>query len=300
MVSANTDTKIDTNHDHDAHSNNHQNHCDQPHHHHHDHQNHHDQPHHDHHHNDQPQHHHRDNSRAALDRTAIVRWAAGMGAVTAEAVAMHLGVSLASARGRLGVAEGERLLKRWRPLTGHPALYTVTRAGLRKADVRGLDPCTVSASNALHLIECARVAAALERCYPDHRVQGERELRGEERERRCALASAEVGIGRRDERGSRHHPDLVLWPLDAQAGPPVAVEVELTVKAPERLVAICRAWARARCVAGVLYLAPPEVERAVLRAIDRAQAHERVVVVPLDALPEQFGAPSERTVPSSA
>ena len=83
-------------------------------------------------------------------------------------------------------------------------------------------------------------------------------------------------------------------------GLPVAVEVELTIKAPERLAAICRAWARARCVAGVLYLAPPEVERAVQRAIDRAQAHERVVVVPLDALSEQFTRPAERTVPSSA
>ncbi len=83
-----------------------------------------------------------------------------------------------------------------------------------------------------------------------------------------------------------HRPDLVLWPLSPDGGLPVAVEVELTIKAPERLAAICRAWARTRCVAGVLYLAPPEVERAVIRAIDRAQAHERVLVVPLDALPE--------------
>jgi hypothetical protein len=232
-------------------------------------------------------------------KIAIVRWAAGMGAVTAEALAEHLGVSAASARGRLQAAEGERLLKRCCPLTGHPALYTVTRTGLRKADVRGLDPCKVSASNALHLIECARAAAALERCYPDHRVQGERELRGEERERRHALASAELGMGARGE-APRHRPDMVLWPLDPDGGLPVAVEVELTVKAPERLTAICRAWARARCVAGVLYLAPPDVERAVQRAIDRAQAHERVVVVPLDALPVGSARPAERTVPSSA
>jgi hypothetical protein len=243
----------------------------------------------------EPTHH--DNS--SPERTAIVRWAAGMGAVTAEAVAVHLGVSPASARGRLQAAEAERLLQRCRPLTGHSALYTVTRAGLHRADVRGLDPCTVSASNALHLIECARVAAALERCYPDHRVQGERELRGEERERHRALASAELGVGARGA-GLRHRPDLVLWPTDPDGGLPVAVEVELTVKAPERLAAICRGWARARCVAGVLYLAPPAVERAVLRAIDRAQARERVVVVPLDALSEHFAAPAERTVPSGA
>ncbi len=253
-----------------------------------------DDDHHQNHNNDDDHNHdnptrRRENSTPSSDRTAIVRWAAGMGAVTAEAVAVHLGVSPASARGRLRAAEGERLLKRCRPLTDHPALYTVTRTGLRKADVHGLDPCKVSASNALHLIECARVAAALERCYPDHRVQGERELRGEERERHRALASADAGMGARGAQGSRHHPDLVLWPVDPQGGLPVAVEVELTVKAPERLAAICQAWARARCVAGVLYLAPPEVERAVQRAIDRAQAQERVVVVPLDALPGHSG-----------
>ncbi len=218
------------------------------------------------------------------ERVALIHWAAGLGAVTAEALAEHLGISVASARGRLGAAEGERLLERHRPLTGRPALYTVTRAGLRAAGARGLDPCRVSPSNALHLIECARVAAALERCYPDHRVQGERELRSEEQECRCALASAELGVGARGE-APRHRPDLVLWPTGPDGGLPVAVEVELTVKAPERLAAICLAWARARCVAGVLYLATPEVERAVQRAIDRAHAHERVVVVPLDALP---------------
>lgn len=229
-------------------------------------------------------------------RVAILRWAAGLGAVTAEALAEHLGVSVASARGRLGAAEGERLIERHRPLRERPALYTVTRAGLRAAGVRGLDPCRVSASNASHLTECARAAAALERCYPDHRVQGERALRSEEHECRRALASAELGGGARGERSgahspngwvgeSRHRPDLVLWPTDPAGGLPVAVEVELTVKAPERLAAICLAWARARCVAGALYLAPPEVERAVWRAIDRAHAAERVVVVPLEALP---------------
>ncbi len=231
---------------------------------------------------------HDNNPSPPPERIAIVRWAAGLGAITAEALADRLDVTAASARARLLAAERERLLKRHRPLTGRPALYTVTRAGLRVVDAHGLDPCSVSASGALHLIECARAAAALERCYPDHRVQGERDLRHEERQCRDVLASAELGAGRHGERSQigqrRHRPDLVLWPRDPAGGLPVAVEVELTVKAPERLAAICRAWARARCVAGVLYLAPPEVQRAVQRAIEKAHAHERVVVVSLDAL----------------
>jgi hypothetical protein len=208
----------------------------------------------------------------------LLLWTAGLGAVTAEAVATHGGLTVASARARLAAAERAGLLARRAPLRGAPALYTVTRAGLRAVGARGLDPCTVSAASAAHLIECARVAAALECCYPDHRVQGEWALRAEERELGRALASAEVGA---PGAGSRHRPDLVLWPAD---GPPVAVEVELTVKAPVRLAAICRAWARTRTVAGVLYLAPPEVERAVTRAIATARAGERVVVVPLAAV----------------
>ena len=239
--------------------------------------------------------HHHNNPSASAERVAIVRWAAGLGAVTAESVAEHLGIGVASARGRLLAAEGAGLLKRCRPLVGRPALYSLTRAGLRAGGMLALDPCRVSAANTLHLIECARVAVALERCYPDYRVQGERELRSEERERGCVLASAELGVGARGE-ALRHCPDLVLWPVDGN-GLPVVVEVELTIKAPERLAAICRAWARARCVAGVVYLAAPDVERAVRRAIDRADAHERVVAVPLGALPAAY--PAERTLPAA-
>jgi hypothetical protein len=86
-----------------------------------------------------------------------------------------------------------------------------------------------------------------------------------------------------------HRPDLVLWSRHSNGELPVAVEVELTIKAPRRLLEICRAWARCRCVAGVLYLAPPEVERALARAVERAQAEKRIAVVPLDALPTPNG-----------
>jgi hypothetical protein len=218
------------------------------------------------------------------ERAAILQWTARIGAVTAEALAHRHGISVASARARLRAAERARLVVRRRPLAGQPALYTVTRAGMRASGLQGLDPCRVSASNALHAIECARAAAALERCYPDHRVLGERELRAEERQSGAPLASARMPPGIYRGR-SLHRPDLVLWPRGADAGLPVPVEVELTVKAPQRLADICRSWARCRSVAGVLYLAAPEVQAALGRAIAKADASERVVVVPLDALP---------------
>jgi hypothetical protein len=227
-----------------------------------------------------------DRDRPALspEREALIRWTARMGAVTADALAIALEVSQASARARLRAAERDGLLVRNRPLQGRPALYTLTRAGMRACGLRGLDPCRVSPAGATHLIACAAVAAVLQRAYPDHRVLGERELRRDERELGAPVASARMGTGPHG-RPLLHRPDLVLCADESADALPVAVEVELTIKAPRRLREICRAWARCREVAGVLYIAPPEVGRALERAIAGARAQERIVVVGPDALP---------------
>jgi hypothetical protein len=210
-------------------------------------------------------------------RVAIVRWAAQMGAITAEALAVREQASVASARGRLLAAAREGLLLRRRPLLAEPALFSATRAGMRLAGTPGLLPARVSAANAAHAIVCARVAAALEHAYPNHQVMGERELRREEHASGAALASASLGAAP-DDTPLLHRPDLVLWPSPAGALP-VAVEVELTVKAPQRLVSICRAWARCRCVEGVLYVAAAEVRRPLERAIAAAQAADRITLL---------------------
>jgi hypothetical protein len=222
------------------------------------------------------------------EQIELVCWAASLGAVTAEALAHRRGVSLASARAHLGAARRAGLLARERPLTEHPALFGATRAGLRACGARGIDTCRITSSNAHHLTVCAAVAAALERCYPDHRVSGERELRRDEREHDGPLASAQLGWLHARGTG-RHRPDLVLWPSVATRELPVAVEVELTIKAPGRLLDICHAWARSQAVAGVLYFAPPNVERALSRAVERAKASEHIVVLPLDWLPRMGG-----------
>jgi hypothetical protein len=227
-----------------------------------------------------------DRDTISSGRVEIVRWTARIGAVTAEALAERADVTLQSARARLVAAERVELLSRRRPLTGQPALYVVTPAGMRTSGLRGLDPCRVSASNAGHLIACAWVAAALERCYPGQRVLSERELRRDERERGAELASARLFPGP-DGTRQLHRPDLVLWPDPADERLPVAVEVELSVKGPRRLADICRAWARCRRVAGVLYLVAPPVRSPLERAVAKAQAGERIVVVALDALPRK-------------
>jgi len=141
----------------------------------------------------------------------------------------------------------------------------------------------VSIAGAQHLIACAHVAAALERGYPEHAVIGERELRQRERAARAPIASAV--LSRSSDRGRLlHRPDLVLWPVAGTQERPLAVEVELTIKAPRRLAEICRGWARSRHVEGVLYVAPGHVRRALARAIAVAQAEAQIAVVPLEAL----------------
>lgn len=217
------------------------------------------------------------------EKLALLRWTVSLGAVTAEALALREDRTLASARARLRVAERAGLLARKRLLVGAPALYTLTRAGLRASGLRGFELSRVTAVSAAHAIACAQAAAMLERAYPDHRVMGERELRHEERESGARLASACLGVG---PGGAQllHRPDLVLWPAGSGEQLPVAVEVELTIKSPQRLLEICRAWARCRCVGGTLYLAAGDVQRGLARAIERAQAGERIVVVALEAL----------------
>jgi hypothetical protein len=221
---------------------------------------------------------------ATPEQIELVRWAASLGAITAEALALRLHTTAASARASMSSARRRGLLSRDCPLAGRPSLFTPTRAGLRACGSRGIQRCEVGPSNANHLIACAAVAAALEHCYPHHRVVGERELRRDEREHGGPLASAQLGALYGGE-CRLHRPDLVLWPSDPDSGLPIAIEVELTIKASQRLLAICRGWARCRVVAGVLYLAPEDVERALARAVANAQARELVAVVPLDALP---------------
>jgi hypothetical protein len=237
----------------------------------------------------------RTEAQDSQERLCMIRWIAGLGAVTAEALAHHQQISLPSARGRLQAAATRRLLAAERPLRDAPTLYSVTPSGMKVAGC-DLDACRVTPSNARHLVVCAAAAAGLARCYPDHVAGGERDLRRQERDHGARLASALLGRGP-DGQPLLHRPDLVLWPVHMSAGSlPLAVEVELTVKAPRRLEGICRAWARCELIAGVLYLAAPEVERPLERAIERAQARSRVIALPLSCVPGLVG----KAIPSAA
>jgi hypothetical protein len=214
--------------------------------------------------------------RAARQRE-MLRWAGGLGAVTAEALAAREGQGdPGSARSRLSAAQSTGLMAAWPLLQGRPALYTVTRAGLRAAGAEWLEPARVSAAGAAHAAACAVAAVGLAARYPGHEVLGEPAIRAA-----CRGGGAPFACPVLSGPGTTrtHRPDLVLLPRDG--GAPVAVEVELTVKSPERLTSICRGWARERSIAGVVYLAPEHVRAAVGRAVERAGARESVLVLPL-------------------
>ncbi|HEY4897628.1 MAG TPA: hypothetical protein VII01_16275 [Solirubrobacteraceae bacterium] len=232
-------------------------------------------------------------------RVALISWTARLGAITAVALARREQVGLPSARARLAAAHRAGLLERHRPLAGAPALYSASRAGLRVAGLTNLEPARVSPATAGHTIACAGVAAALERAFPDHRLVGERELLSFEREQGAPCQSA-VRLRTRAGVERTHRPDLVLCP-PAGSALPLAVEIELSVKAPARLAEICLAWARSREFAGVLYVVSLEASQPVQRAVARTRAGRRISLIAIDAIRTQgLADPPERTVPGDA
>jgi len=238
---------------------------------------------------------------------AILGWLASIGAGRAEDVAAGCGLGAAAVRARLSVLERGGFTQQARLLHGAPALHVLTRSGLREAGRPELGLVNVTAASFGHQVEVARVAAAL--AGEPGEIFGERALRALERAEGRPVASAEIGYDA-DGLVALHRPDLVCW----GARRPVAIEVELTVKAPARLQAIVRGWARSRLVVGVVYYASPPAMRAVAAAVRREQAGDRVVLRPLEGvgpLPEFAPVPSpgaawrqarafDRRVPSQA
>jgi DNA-binding transcriptional ArsR family regulator len=222
---------------------------------------------------------------------AILDWLAATGAASAADLESVSGRSPRAVAARIRALEQAGLVRSEALLCGEPSLHVLTRPGLRAAGRPELDPVAISAASFGHLIAVARVAAALR--LAGERVGDERELRAFERAEGRAVASAAVGLTR-DGATAWHRPDLVCW----RSGLPVAVEVELTVKGPQRLRAIVRGWARSRLVAGVVYYARPAPARALSAAVRRESAGAAVSVLALEAAGEMPVFTSTSSFPS--
>jgi hypothetical protein len=168
------------------------------------------------------------------------------------------------------------LLERLELLRTEPSLLRATRKGLRYLGLDALPLAEVTAATARHWLRCASVARQLVENEFDHQeVLSERDLLLAERIDRRPIASAKVG--ELPSGGPRYHrPDLAVINPDRV----IAVEVELSLKAPRRLEAILRGWRRAGGVDEVRYYCPPgPVTRGLRRAVTKTQTAEKVLIL---------------------
>jgi hypothetical protein len=207
----------------------------------------------------------------------IVGWIGRIGAAGAEHVMGRFTMRQSWAYARLSRLVWDGLLEQKTLLYRKPGLYIATAHGLGSAGLEQLGLYRVSSGGFEHAQEVASAAVALHAGLPGWELLSERELRVEEGDRPELVASARLG----ELPGGRpalHRPDLALI---SPEGRTLAVEIELSIKAPRRLGAICRAWARARHVSHVYYLADAAPARAVSRAIAETRAGDRITVFPL-------------------
>lgn len=212
----------------------------------------------------------------------IVRWIGRMGAVTLDQVRVRFLLGRTAAYRRVAVCANAGLLDRVETLRGQPSLIRATKAGLQ---FTGLDLRTaqVRPEHVGHWIACGEIALDLEQEFDRAAVLSEREIRSVEAELTQPVASAVVGE-RPDGLEIRHRPDLAVRDSNGT----VAIEVELTPKAPRRLEAIVRGWRRARWVSATRYYASPGATFAgVARAVEATHAEKRIEVRELLAAAER-------------
>ncbi|HTZ64329.1 MAG TPA: hypothetical protein VMB51_09515 [Solirubrobacteraceae bacterium] len=207
----------------------------------------------------------------------IVAWIGGLGAAGAEHVMERFVMGRSWAYARLSRLVLTGLLEQRTLLYRQPGLYVATVQGLRWQGLERLGVYRISPGSFQHAKQLAGVAVALHGRFAGWEVLSERELRARESKTDELFGSvklAELPGGR----PALHRPDLVLVAPELE-GRVVGVELELSVKAPRRLAAICRGWARARHIDHVYYLAVPAAARALERAIADTRAEHQITVL---------------------
>jgi hypothetical protein len=208
----------------------------------------------------------------------LLRYVGRHGVVSIDHVMAAMEVGRTAAYRRVAACIEAGLLERLELLRSEPSLIRTSRAGLRYAGL-GFPLAVVSPGAVEHWLRCASTAQLLASEFSPDRLISERELVLLERIEGRPLASAR--LGELPNGAPRlHRPDLAIL---TDAGP-IAIEVELTPKAPRRLEQIVRAWRRATCVDEVrYYCAPGTTRRVVERAVAKTYSEEKVRV--LEAVP---------------
>jgi hypothetical protein len=207
----------------------------------------------------------------------ILDWIARIGAADARQVMARFGLKHTAAYERLKPLVEMGLLDHHRLLHLQPGLYFATAKGLRTCGLEQLPVHRVGVSTFAHDRAVASAAVGLHRGLPEWELLGERELRALEAE--CGHLVGSVRLREGAVRPAFHRPDLLLH---RPAGGALAIEVELSVKAQPTLQSILRAYARARHLAGVYYLADRRPAAALERAAQRVRATPPVTVLRLE------------------
>lgn len=205
----------------------------------------------------------------------LVRLVGRHGVMTIEQVMVAMGVGRTATYRRAAALIEAGLLERLDLLRSEPRLLHATRDGLRYAGL-GMPVAKVSPGAVDHLLRCVDAASWMGSRYAPSPILTEREIAFAEAIEERPIASAEVGTIR--GRPRMHRADLAVM----RGQGTIAIEVELTPKAPRRLEAILRGWRLAiagRIVTEVHYLCQPgQTRRAVERARERVRAQETIVV----------------------
>jgi len=209
---------------------------------------------------------------AASRDEELVRFLGRHGIATVAQVMAQFGIGRTAAYRLTAACMDRGLIERDDSLRYEPSALYATREGLRWVGL-GYPVAKLSPSLIRHGLRCTSMAQALGEEFPSA-IRTERDLCWIERQEGKPLASAKLGT--RPDGGPRlHRPDLAVL---TEAGV-IAVEVELTAKAPRRLEGIIRAWRRSPWVTEVRYYCEPgQTRRAVERAILATRSQERVRV----------------------
>jgi hypothetical protein len=208
----------------------------------------------------------------------IVDWIGRVGAAGTQHIQRRFHMGRSWAYHRLNQLTHDGLLEQTQLLHRHPGLYVATAEGLRWRGLQRLGIHRITPGGFQHAWQVATAAVELHDGLPSWTLLSDREIRDQENEDGQLVASARLG----ELPGGRpalHRPDLALMSNDGRM---VAVEVELSVKASRRLQAICRAYARARHIHHVYYLAAPAAARAVSRAVAHTRAEDRITVLQIE------------------
>jgi hypothetical protein len=207
----------------------------------------------------------------------LVRLVGRHGVMTVEQAMRATGVGRTATYRRAAALIEAGLLGRLDLLRSEPSLLHATRDGLRYAKL-AMPVAAISPGAVDHWLRCVTVALNFGERYVHDRVLTERDIVSREILEGRSIARAELGSSRSYRAKRFHRADLAVF---SEAGV-IAVEVELTPKAPRRLEELIRAWRHSygrRQISEVRYLCEPgQTRRLVERIVKKVKADNFVQI----------------------